>query len=154
MLVERIHKGGAKGEVHRDRRRSITEITFGGLGSHPLDHTAFYHILMIMTCLCETPPPPTPGLSPSCTPPCPAGPLHLFLERSFHTRPDLGFPFGITGTSSFSFLDAGAWGEEPLRFFGSPAAGGLLGSCRPQGEPGDRGVSSCSGCEGSGPRAG
>lgn len=95
--------------------------------------------------------------------PLPSSPaLHLFLERSFHTRPDLGFPFGISGTStsSFNVLDAGAWAEDPFRFLGpgpsltgSLAGGGLLGSRSPRGQPGDGGVSSCSGGEGSGPGA-
>lgn len=94
--------------------------------------------------------------------PVPPSPVHLFLERSFHTRPDLGFPFGIIGTStsSFNVLDAGAWAEDSFRFFGprlsltgSLAGGGLLGWCSPQGEPGDGGVNSCSGGEGSGPGA-
>lgn len=46
--------------------------------------------------------------------------LYLFLARSFHTRPDLGFPFGTMGTSasSFRFLGAGAWAEGPVRSFG------------------------------------
>lgn len=80
-------------------------------------------------------------------------PLYLFFERSFHTRPDLGFPFGITGSSSFfNFLGAGAWGEDITRFFMSrppgtvsPAGGGLVGSCCRSGVLGAWDVSSCGG---------
>lgn len=127
---------------HTDEKRS----TEGIPPQHP---GASYHILIIITCLCDTPTFVSAlqprGLSPGCAQaqaphrtPCPptCRLLHLFFERSFHTRPDLGFPFGITGTSSFfCFLDAGAWTEELSRFFGprtslplSLDGAGLLGS--------------------------